>query len=314
MTNLLKQQAIEHGEQLQVVPAFRLDDIKREIRQFEKDNDLNVYQKSVIQSYQYTFPYAKFTVQSIIVVASPTSYTTVEFLHKDKRYSMYAGCETDSNNEVSTYEYVKKIVNESGYKIARVYDLPFKRLAVHSGLAVYGKNNITYVDGMGSYLSYYGYLTDMPCGDDFWRDISHADKCSKCGGACVKACPTNALTNDRYLLDTSKCLSYLNNSAKAFPKWLPDTTHHSLYDCFRCQVVCPMNAKATKQVVAPIQFDEVETNTLLHWTDTKNASKELLHKITILNLDPSSKVVPRNILKMFDLIDNGYVASLYTLT
>jgi epoxyqueuosine reductase len=37
-----------------------------------------------------------------------------------------------------------------------------KRLAVRSGLARYGRNNVTYVEGMGSFLELSASLTDMP--------------------------------------------------------------------------------------------------------------------------------------------------------
>src|SRR3972149_4889651 len=45
---------------------------------------------------------------------------------------------------------VTSMLEEGGWRSARPL-LPLKTLAAHSGLATYGRNNITYVPGMGSY-------------------------------------------------------------------------------------------------------------------------------------------------------------------
>ena len=47
---------------------------------------------------------------------------------------------------------------------------PLKPLAVRLGLVRYGRNNVTYAPGMGSYIQLLGYLTDasLPLPDG-WR-------------------------------------------------------------------------------------------------------------------------------------------------
>ena len=41
-----------------------------------------------------------------------------------------------------------------------------KLAAVRSGLAQYGRNNICYVEGMGSFFSFHAYLTDRVFEED----------------------------------------------------------------------------------------------------------------------------------------------------
>ena len=57
----------------------------------------------------------------------------------------------------STESHLKKFLLSENYKIVEVSDIPLKRLAVQSGMAVYGRNNICYIDGMGSNFSFIAY-------------------------------------------------------------------------------------------------------------------------------------------------------------
>jgi len=47
--------------------------------------------------------------------------------------------------------------------------LPLKTLAVCSGLAEHGRNNLCYVPGMGSFFQRVGIFSSLPCTDDSWR-------------------------------------------------------------------------------------------------------------------------------------------------
>lgn len=152
-------------------------------------------------------------------------------------------------------------LRSENYHLITAQNIPLKRLAVHSGLAVYGRNNICYIDGMGSNFSFSAYFSDLPCYDGYWTDVITASLSSNCH-ACLKNCPTGAIQAGRFLIDDEKCLSYLNESAEPFPEWLPKTVHHCAYDCLKCQISCPMNKDQLKAVVGPIQFTESETDDL----------------------------------------------------
>jgi epoxyqueuosine reductase QueG len=106
----------------------------------------------------------------------------------------------------------------AGYTCRKGVGLPLKRIAVQSGLADYGRNNITYVLGMGSRLQLESFLTDMLCETAEWREPVMAPMCEKCT-LCLDNCPTGAQRKDRFLLDSLKCKK-----------------------CWTCSTCCPMNA------------------------------------------------------------------------
>ena len=55
-----------------------------------------------------------------------------------------------------------KLIQPLGYQIWKTC-LPLKTLAVRSGLAKYGRNNISYVPGLGSFHQLAAFFSDLPC-------------------------------------------------------------------------------------------------------------------------------------------------------
>jgi epoxyqueuosine reductase len=100
------------------------------------------------------------------------------------------------------------LLAEQGYRLAGVL-VPKKLLAGCSGLARYGCNNITYIEGMGSYHRLVAFCSDLPCEEDEWQSPRMMDLCERCT-ACRRACPTAAIAPDRFLLHAERCLAYLN--------------------------------------------------------------------------------------------------------
>jgi len=165
---------------------------------------------------------------------------------------------------------------------------------VRSGLAEYGRNNVCYVDGMGSFLTLVAYLSDVPCIDDNWYEVRQMDNCNDCT-ACLKNCPTEAILKDRFLINNERCLSYFNESSRDFPEWLPKSVHHCIYDCLMCQNICPKNKDYINNVIGPIEFDEAETNLLLSGKPIKEFPSNLKKKVRFLGMDEWIKAIPRNI-------------------
>jgi len=102
-------------------------------------------------------------------------------------------------------ENVKNALKEAGLAAKLYTSMPIKRLASMSGLAEYGRNNITSVPGIGSWVQYTVFLTDMPYDDSNWRDKPiMAAECEDCD-ICIKACPKGAISKDRFLYFREKC-------------------------------------------------------------------------------------------------------------
>ncbi|WP_119328461.1 tRNA epoxyqueuosine(34) reductase QueG [Cysteiniphilum halobium] len=70
-----------------------------------------------------------------------------------------------------------------------------------------------------------------------------ADQCGKCQ-ACIKACPTNAIVNNK-VIDANKCISYLTIENKGMiPLQYRQAIGNRIYGCDDCQLVCPINKEA----------------------------------------------------------------------
>lgn len=303
MVHLLKQEALLHGDKLQILSIKRVQNLKNEIELFKKNEDLNGFQKWIVNNlYKFEAPTAEFIIKSIIVIAVPfPSYAIVEFMRQGKGYNFVSLAISDFD---ITEKYLNDFLRPINYHIKSAPNLPLKRLAAKCGLAVYGRNNICYVEGMGSYLSFGAYFSDIPCNDnDDWTEMRQADICTNCK-ICFNNCPTGAIRGERFLIDNERCLSYFNESPGEFPEWLPLSVHHCLYDCLKCQINCPMNKKYENNVIGPIRFSEDETDLILSGSPFDAFSPALKQKSKILGLNKWLDAIPRNLKILFELSEH----------
>ena len=100
---------------------------------------------------------------------------------------------------------VKNALKEAGFAAKLYTSLPIKRLAVLSGLAEYGRNNVTSVRGIGNWIQYTVFLTNAPFDDSAWREKPvMAAECEDCD-ICVNACPRGSISKERFLFYREKC-------------------------------------------------------------------------------------------------------------
>lgn len=305
MVNLLKQEILKHGDQCKMLSIERLKDIEKDIDSFKENEDLNDFQQYIVNDiYKFEVPDVGFDIKSIIMMAVPRPiYAKVEFTWQKKTYHTLslASSEMDSDDAPTvTKEYLEKYLSPKGYHIKYASNMPLKRLATRSGLAVYGRNNICYVEGMGSSLTLVAYFTDIPCTEDDWTEIRQAETCSNCY-ICINTCPTKAIRKDRFLIDNERCLSYFNEVPGEFPEWIPLSAHHCVYDCLKCQLKCPMNKKHINHVIGPIKFSEEETKMILSERKFDAFNPILQRKVKILGMDGWLEAIPRNLLVLFEL-------------
>lgn len=302
MINELKALAEKKGDRLEVVPIERVKQLERDLEKFQSETELNGFQKFILNKLIY-FKGIPEKMRSVIIVAvSRPAYANITFQRGDKEYNLFGTVSMPGRART----YVMDAVKKAGYSIEPEGRLPYKRLAVQSGLAEYGKNNITYVNGLGSYYGLTAFSTDMPCEKDNWREPVVSAACENCE-ICSNNCPTGAIKKDRFLLSNNRCLSAWNEGMQDFPDWMPSTAHHTPFDCLKCQVHCPMNAD--NHNIINIEFAEAETERILAGAPYKDVSKELKAKINTLGLD-SWPSIPRNLRVLFDLMDKGYKPSL----
>lgn len=181
---------------------------------------------------------------------------------------------------------------------------PLKTLAACAGLARYGRNNVAYVPGLGSWLQLGACVSDAPPPDDAaWGEPQALERCERCS-ACVRACPTAAVAADRFLLHTERCLTWHNERREPLPAWIDRSAHHCAVGCLRCQQACPENVRVHLVQAAPESFDEHETAAILaaeeaadEWAGLDDAARE---KLARCGLDYSPRVVARNIRLLLD--------------
>ncbi len=307
MIQTIKNRVKEAGSRVRVVSVSRLAELREDLDRFEAAEELNGFQRYILHHiYQLDLPEG-FEARSVLVAATPAPpYARVEFEYGDRKHRMLGMCRSDADGtgeELSTllHRLLEEILVPAGYHVADAHRLPLKRLAVRSGLSVYGRNNITYSEGMGSYYTLFAFLTDLPTdpdGDD-WTEVRTAEACDGCG-VCIASCPTGAIRPERFLIDNERCLTYFNEIPGDIPEWVPRDAFHCLYDCLDCQLGCPMNAPYKDHVAGPFRFDEAETARILDGLHPRDAKPGLARRMRILMMDEFHNVVPRNLRMMFD--------------
>jgi epoxyqueuosine reductase len=153
-----------------------------------------------------------------------------------------------------------------------------KRLAVRSGLGQYGRNNICYVDGMGSFTTLLAYFTDYNFLEDHFQDVSLMRRCLKCN-ICRRKCPTQCIPDKDFIIDAGRCVTLYNEIEGEFPEWLPANAHNALMGCMRCQFDCPQNRDVITKSVRLQDVTEEETHKILAGTTEPELLATLSEKL-----------------------------------
>ena len=152
-----------------------------------------------------------------------------------------------------------------------VLKAPLKWIAARLGLAAYGRNNIAYVDGFGSYFQLVGAITDAALPEPSGEKASEPGLLPECENCtlCAKACPTGAIRTKCRVIDHERCFTMHSESAEPWPNWIERllnncfSRHCCLVGCLACQEACPVNRGKLKTVQAGISFSPEETTALL---------------------------------------------------
>jgi epoxyqueuosine reductase len=306
MSELMFQELLNRGNKLAMVPVSRLQDIKEDIEELKKNNTLNSFQHCIIDNiYQLDLPETDFKILSILLVATPSPAMTNIRFHwegKNRTFPIPATYTDYISLPKQLGKYLNEELNPEGYHAVFAPRLPRKLLAVRSGLGIYGRNNICYVDGMGSFLNISPFYTDIRCTNDAWYDIRQMDVCKDCK-ACVKNCPTGAIKEEGTLIDTDRCLTFYNEAGGEykFPEFIDPVSHNSVVGCMSCQNVCPKNKEYLNSIAGPYDFDEEETALLLKGAASENYPESLKKKVETLGITDYLSALPRNLKALLDI-------------
>ncbi|MHA1914750.1 MAG: 4Fe-4S double cluster binding domain-containing protein [Promethearchaeota archaeon] len=283
---------------VRIVSAIHIDDIHKEIQERRNQGLLDSKFYDEYKEFFESKPDVDFgTVNSLFIVAHPHPATKVIFNCDTEPLPLLIPPTYLEGKEIidKLEELLSKILKLGGYHISFAR-IPVKTLAVHSGLAEYGKNNITYVPGMGSFHRLSAYYSDLPVDQDTWNELQAMELCENCS-ACVTKCPTHAIPTDRFLLRAEKCLTYHNEQPPEipFPEWIDPSWHNCLIGCLVCQEVCPANKKYIKWVEKGPEFTTEETKMLLNAIDLNQLPQETKDKIEHFDITEYYEYISRNL-------------------
>jgi len=295
MVNNLKRELLREGIQLKIIPISRLNEIRDEINQvldgFTDQGILNYIRKY----FDFDIEKDLQNPMSLVIMGVPSTKTIFRFNHDGKEIeAIVPHTYLDFFRTKDRIESIlERTLGANGIKFAYL-GIPAKLLAVRSGLAKYGRNNITYMGDMGSYVRLMVFATDLPVKDHEWFEKREMDSCRKCD-LCLRNCPTGAIDGSRFLLRAERCLTFFNEEESEIPEWIENSWHNCLVGCMRCQEICPANKKVTKNVIEGAVFSADETEALMSTSKIEDLPSKLRKKVEDSGLSKLYPVLPRNI-------------------
>ncbi len=288
----------EKGYQGRIASIQHVDDLRNDI---EKHYQQNLFDQEFYQRYISVFKFDPYEIlpeaNSMIVVAVPQPQIRVTFNWHKKIVSLivpptYLYWDETAKKVEDT---LTEILAPMGYSV-KYARLPIKLLAACSGLTKYGKNNISYVKGMGSFHRLVAFYSNLPCEEDSWQKPKMLERCEKCS-ACIRKCPTGAISSERFLLRAERCITFLNEKPGRipFPNWLDPSWHNCLVGCLHCQKVCPENKDCLNWIEQGAEFSEEETNLLLKGIPVNQLPALTIEKLRQHDMIDFIDLFPRNL-------------------
>jgi len=294
-------QLSELGYKASIVPLRHVHDLEKEITDFHARGlfDKEFY-KQRLAWLRFNPPESLPEARSIVIIAVPQPKVRIVLTLKGKKIPCVIPPTYVANRETNRQleNLLRRALNPGKYRVAQVL-LPKKLLAVRSGLGFYGRNNLCYVEGMGSFHQLAAFYTEVPSSESRWQESRLMERCKDCW-ACLRNCPTGAISTDRFLLHAERCITFYNESSGDFPGWIEPRWHNCLVGCLHCQSVCPENKDFLDWIEEKEEFSEEETTLLLEVKKSRRFPSSLLTKLVQLELVDYADFLPRNLRVLFN--------------
>lgn len=289
------------GFKAKTVSTVHLPELQQDIDKFHRQGLLDKKLSDSYLRFQYGAPEDLPGATVIFIIAVPQPITRAKFTWQGTTYEAdipptYIG----KTDDTRVKDLLTSVLKPAGYRLDRAR-LPVKTLAVRSGLAQYGRNNITYVPGMGSFQRLVAFYSDCSIERDDWQELKVMKACETCF-KCLENCPTQCISTGRFLIHAENCLTYLNEGEREFPDWVKPDWHNALIGCMRCQLICPINKTRIKKVAEGPAFSEKETGLLLQKVPFDKLAEETREKLISISANDWYEVLARNL----DLLIKNY--------
>jgi epoxyqueuosine reductase len=235
--------------------------------------------RSYVGSFQYSVPKTLLDARTLIIMSTPLKIAKIVFNDSGRKHTVLipAGY-VDDGLRLADYQnmlFNNGIVEKNAkLELAR---LPLKQLAVRSGLAEYGKNNITFVKDYGSFHQLLAFYSEQRL-EDHWDRLKMLRLCKGCS-ICMKECPTQAIRENDFIIDPAKCISLYNELPDPLPEWIPASAHNALMGCLKCQYTCPGDEDVIKDFWDLGEVSEAETALLLKGGTDPETERTLRDKV-----------------------------------
>ncbi len=263
-----------------VLSVKHLDELQTDFNTLDSTSKIshNAVFRSYIKTMIHDIPESFPDAVSVVVMAIFTPLMVVDFHYKGDKHEVLLPHYYDIGvtEEQLQNTVLNRIIGKPGYHAenAKMHVL-LKRLAVRSGLGKYGRNNLCYVDSMGSLVKLFAYFTDFQFEEDDWMEVRMMDSCTSCT-TCMSQCPTGAISGEDFVVNIERCIPLYNEIQGQFPVWLSSSSHNALMGCLHCQLSCPANSQVISNVQRLCAISEEETEKILQGKPDEN----LLHSLS----------------------------------
>ncbi len=291
----------EQGFRWRMVSAEHVEELKEEIFRRKRSGEIaeEVY-REYLTGFETAVADALPGARSIIVTAVPQPRYQVGFTRDGEVHYFTIPPTYLHHTDQVVGSLLKSVLEPSGYRFSRAL-LPAKLLTVRSGLGRYGRNNITYIEGIGSFFRLRAYYTDLPCQQDHWQPAEVMDICKNCH-ACVDSCLAGAISRERFTVQADKCITFFSELDISWPQWVEscwDQDNKCLVGCMKCQLNCPKNRENRNRVESLAVFSQQETGILLKEKERNRLPVDLLEKLARLCLAEYIPILSRNLHILF---------------
>jgi epoxyqueuosine reductase len=306
MKEVLRTWAEKRGYRIASGGLHVLDEIRDTLQERRDRGDIDpAFFLENLASFTYLQNISLENPRSVILVAVPRPAHILSFRYREKdietilppTYVRYRRTYDDVRDDV------RQALSRTGHGV-ELLSAPLKALGERLGLLSYGRNNIGYIEGLGSFVQLVGLLTDIPVEEGRSPCRSEAallDQCVKCR-VCGAACPTGAIGPDRFLLRAEKCYTLFSESFNPIPEGLKPPSPQCLVGCLKCQEICPENKGRLRFENAAVSFSAEETELFLEQAEgAGSASDAILPKFRELGLSENLRLYARNLKRKLEI-------------
>ena len=279
------------GFQARLLPARYMDTLNTEMSRRRRQLHRRIY-RCYLTRFDTTLPDGSRN-GTLIIVAAPQPPVRVAFTFNGRQHHTEIPPTYHHAVGDTARDLLRGYLDSHGYHLWDLH-LPKKLLAVHSGLARYGRNNLAYIPGLGSYHRLIAFASDLPVPDRHWGELQALELCHTCR-ACVRKCPTGAIDEQRFLIHAERCLTRFNENPDPFPAWIDPDSHHAPVGCMRCQETCPENKDLQDWYAPGETFSARETRDLLDGKPPAALPDATMAKLRRLYLLDYLPQLPRNL-------------------